>query len=48
MENKEKLNPLMFPLICVTICWFIYFIAFHETRDENKELKIKLEKCKNN
>ena len=41
MENKEKLNPLMFPLICVTICWFLYFIAFHETRDENRELQVK-------
>jgi len=47
MDRKERLNPLAFPLTFVSICAIMYFIAFHKQRDENRELKIKLEKCKN-
>ena len=45
---NRKTNPLVFPLIMAVICAVMYCIAFHEMRDENNELKLKLEKCKNN
>ena len=47
MENKEKVNPLLFPFITAAMCAMMYFIAFHEERDKVKELETKLEICKN-
>ena len=45
---NRKINPLAFLLIMVSMCAVMYYIAFHEMRNENNELKLKLEKCKNN
>jgi hypothetical protein len=46
MENKEKVNPLLFPFITAAICAIMYFIAFHEERDKVRELEHQLEICR--
>ena len=40
MKNK---NPLLFPLIFLSMCAVMYFIAFHQERDKNEELTKKIE-----
>lgn len=48
MENKytKTETSLIIYLICFGICWMMYVVAFHYSREENRELKIKLEQCK--
>jgi hypothetical protein len=50
-ENVRKVRPYFF-LIVAVICGFMYMVAFHNKRSENKELKheiemlnLKLENC---
>ena len=42
---EKRLNKLVFPLATAVMCAIMYCIAFHEQRNENIQLKIKLEKC---
>jgi len=43
-DTIKKHNPLIFPLIAVGISGLMYMIAFHNVRNENDELKTKIEK----
>jgi hypothetical protein len=40
---KEKKNPFIFMFVCAAMSAIMYCIAFHEMRDENKELKKQIE-----
>lgn len=44
MENQKNKNPLLFPLIMVSMAAIMYFFAFHSERDKKEELEAKLEK----
>jgi len=43
---KEKKNPFIFMFIIATMSAIMYCIAFHEMRNENKELKKQIETLK--
>ena len=47
MKNKytKTETSIIICLICFAICWMMYMFAFHSAREENRELKIKLEQC---
>jgi hypothetical protein len=43
MSHEAKNNPLLIPAIGAVIVAVMYMTAFHSKRDENKELKHKIE-----
>jgi len=43
---KEKKNPFVFMFIMAAMSAIMYCIAFHEMRNENKELKKQIETLK--
>jgi len=47
MENKYTKTEISLKIYIVAfaICWIMYMFAFHSARQENRELKQKLEQC---
>lgn len=41
-EVIKKTNPLIFPLLMVSLAAIMYFLAFHDERDKNEILTAKL------
>ena len=44
-ETEEQTNPFILYTIFFAMTTIMYLIAFHQERDENKDLKEKLRIC---
>ena len=40
--ESKKYNPLLFPLLMLSLAAIMYFLAFHSERDKNEILTAKL------